>query len=447
MARPSRKNDQRARVMRGMAEVVAREGYIGASIAQAISQARVSRSTFYEHFDDKLDCFVAVERDLSARAMAAIERAVHKRQAEDVTQTVVRTLVELVERDPTGARVVLTESLAAGPRAMDERENLITRIERLVEDAWAGQSCEAPVLDVPAQALVGGVCRLLSIRISRGASGMHGLLPALLVWADSYATTDSTRWQTLHRKDWAPLPRSPHAELPPSTPPARLPSGRHSLPSAYVSANQRERILHATICTLLRKGYTATTVSDIVAEAQLTRAVFYQHFRDKKELLAEINQVHFQQMMAVSARAFFSAERWPERVWAAVHAAGDLNAESPAGAHIAFIDTNAVGPELARRINDIVMAFAVFLEEGYRYRPEAESLPRLCSEAIAAAQCELIYKELRAARARRFRDLIPPVAYIALAPFMGPEGAGAFVEGKLGELESGTEAKRRSQHP
>jgi AcrR family transcriptional regulator len=425
--------------MRAMTELIAREGYARANIAQAISLARVSRSTFYEHFADKLSCFLAVQRDLGAYVLAAIELAASEYRAEEITHTVLSTLVELAEKDPASMRVLLTESLAAGPRAMDQRDGLMTGIERLIEEAWTNSPPHTPVWDVPARALVGGACRLLSLRILRGASGMHGLLPDLLAWADSYTrTAGEPRWRTLERKDGTPLPRSPHAELPSFAPPAPLPRGRHGLPTAYVSANQRERIIHATIAAVRRRGYAAMTVADVVTEAHLTRAVFYQHFRDKQEVLSEINQIYFQQMMAVSARAFFSAGSWPERVWEGIHAAADLNADNPALAHVGFIETTAVGPESTRRIYDLVMAFAVFLEEGYRHRPETQRLPRLSSEAIAAALFELIYGEIRRAEARQLRELIPNVAYIALAPFMGPENADAFITQRLGELESQT---------
>jgi len=266
---------------------------------------------------------------------------------------------------------------------------------------------------------------------------MHGVLPDLLTWVDCYARSDDKpRWRTFDDTGWEPSAPSPHAELAPIVPPAPLPSGRHSLPAAYVSANQRERIIHATISILMKKGYNATTVADIVAEAQLTRAVFYQHFRDKQELLTEINQIHFQQMMAVSAKAFFSEDIWPERAWAAICAAGEVSASNPAGAHIGFIDTSAVGPEFARRVNEIIMAFSIFLEEGYRYRPEAENLPRLCSEAVASALCEFMYGEIRQSRARDIRYLIPHVAYVALAPFMGPAEASSFIENKLHSAQS-----------
>jgi AcrR family transcriptional regulator len=420
-----------------MTEVVAREGYAVASIAQAISLARVSRSTFYEHFADKLDCVLTLQEDLAMRAFAAIERSLTEQEGDNVTHTLLRTLVDRAERDPAGARVLLSESFAAGPRAMDQRDRLIERLGCLLEDAWAQSPAEVPVLDIPARVLVGGVCRLLSVRILRGASGLHGLLPDLIAWTDAYTRTDGKpRWQGLERRQGTPLPRSPHAELPSPAPPAPLPAGRHSLPAAYVSANQRERILHATVASLLKKGYTATTVADIVADAHLTRAVFYHHFRDKQEVLTEINQAHFQQMMFVTARGFFSAEQWPDRLWEGIHAAGDLNTANPALARIGLVETNAVGAESIRRTYELMMAFAVFLEEGYR-RSEADGLPQLCSDAIAITLFELLYWETRRGRLQEFNVLIPHAAYIALAPFMGPEQADAFVTKKLSESASG----------
>src|ERR1700730_16866875 len=50
---------QRKRLLSGMAKAVARRGYTDATVAQAIAYAGVSRSTFYEHFADKEDCFLA----------------------------------------------------------------------------------------------------------------------------------------------------------------------------------------------------------------------------------------------------------------------------------------------------------------------------------------------------------------------------------------------------
>src|SRR5918996_5397040 len=50
---------QRDRMLDAMAQACAFEGYGGATVAAVIARAGVSRRTFYEHFRDREDCFLA----------------------------------------------------------------------------------------------------------------------------------------------------------------------------------------------------------------------------------------------------------------------------------------------------------------------------------------------------------------------------------------------------
>src|ERR687888_438164 len=50
---------QRIRLMAATAEAVAEHGYADATIAEISRRAGVSPKTFYDHFTDKLDCFLA----------------------------------------------------------------------------------------------------------------------------------------------------------------------------------------------------------------------------------------------------------------------------------------------------------------------------------------------------------------------------------------------------
>src|SRR5262245_64584126 len=51
--------NQRERLIAGLAEAVAENGYAGTTIAHITRHAAVSRRTFYEHFASKDECFVA----------------------------------------------------------------------------------------------------------------------------------------------------------------------------------------------------------------------------------------------------------------------------------------------------------------------------------------------------------------------------------------------------
>ncbi len=54
------KASQRGRVMQAMLHVVARDGYEAATVAAVVRAARVSRKAFYELFDDRDSCFLAL---------------------------------------------------------------------------------------------------------------------------------------------------------------------------------------------------------------------------------------------------------------------------------------------------------------------------------------------------------------------------------------------------
>ncbi|HRV61000.1 MAG TPA: TetR/AcrR family transcriptional regulator [Solirubrobacterales bacterium] len=51
---------QRERLLRAMLELVAENGYQVASVPDVVTRARVSRSSFYQEFDGKLGCFLAL---------------------------------------------------------------------------------------------------------------------------------------------------------------------------------------------------------------------------------------------------------------------------------------------------------------------------------------------------------------------------------------------------
>src|SRR5438067_10568100 len=60
-----------------------------------------------------------------------------------------------------------------------------------------------------------------------------------------------------------------------------LPSGYTGIPRELVEASQRQRLLHGVTAAVARKGYGATTIADITAQAGVSKKTFYEHFADK----------------------------------------------------------------------------------------------------------------------------------------------------------------------
>lgn len=60
-----------------------------------------------------------------------------------------------------------------------------------------------------------------------------------------------------------------------------LPRGRASLDPLDATADQRARVLRAVISAVAEKGYQATTITDIVERARVSRSVMYREFDGK----------------------------------------------------------------------------------------------------------------------------------------------------------------------
>src|SRR3569833_741535 len=71
-----------------------------------------------------------------------------------------------------------------------------------------------------------------------------------------------------------------------------LPRGRHGLSDSAVRSSQRERLLNAMLQLVLRQGYGATTIPQVVALARVSSNTFYEYFADKEQcFLAACDEV------------------------------------------------------------------------------------------------------------------------------------------------------------
>jgi AcrR family transcriptional regulator len=177
----------------------------------------------------------------------------------------------------------------------------------------------------------------------------------------------------------------------------------------------------------MSKGYTNTTVADLVAAAGVSREVFYEHFTDRQDAFLEALDFPTQPTLDACAAAYFSGDGWPDRVWRVLDALIALIVSNPAISHLRLVECYAAGPTAIRRAEDITRAFTIFLEEGYRFRAQAAELPRLCSESIAGAIFEVIQRQVARGETAALGRTLPLLAYVAIAPFTGPAAATRFV--------------------
>ncbi len=420
-----------------------RRGYAGANVAQVIAHAGVSRPTFYEYFADRDDCFLAVHRDISEQLLGHVSEAVSSTPPERALQAGVKTLFVRAQAKPDRARFLVNETLAGGHLALDQRDLLIDRIAQIIERSRARASPETPTPDLPTQAVLGGICGLLAPRLRRNEYDLSDLADEICAWIDGYNRPSSEhRWRTLEPGPAMPAARHV-SELSPH-PPVALPRGRPSLSSAEIATHQRERIVYATGEIAAEKGYAEVKIADITAAAGVDRRVFYAHFRDKQEAFLATHELGFQQTMAVAAKAFFSCDGWPERIWEGLHAGSHFNATHPVVAHIGYVEAHAVGSPAIQRVDDSRAAFNIFAQEGFRYASSPP--PPATLDALSATIFEIGYRHARSRRVQLLPRLTSHAAYLVLAPFLGIEQANEFIDAKLAQARAGQGEEEHPRH-
>ncbi|HKF83159.1 MAG TPA: TetR/AcrR family transcriptional regulator [Solirubrobacterales bacterium] len=422
---------QRERLLDAMVTVAARHGCGGASVARVIREAGVSRATFYEHFADREDCFLAAFRRLAKRM-----REMSAKVDTNSPRPGVAELLAWAARDPAAARFFLIEALADSEKVRAESRKLRSHLAGRAAELLASGS-PAGRIELSAEAMAGGVYGIVGVRAFRGESSqLPELCDDLLVWVGSYSLGEASSGPPVA---WKALGASllPEPGLPPPLAAVLdegpLPRGRGALPAAVVAERQRLRILAATARLCRESGYTPMSVKDLVSVAGVSRAAFYEQFRDKLDAFLAAQSFALEQSVAITARRFFGAEAWPDRGWAGLKATLSYIATQPDLACVDLLESYAAGPAAVRRSFETRMAFTLFLEEGFRFRPEAEGKPHICAEAIAGAIHELFRLRAEAGETERMVELLPQAAYLALAPFLGAAAAIEFVQAKVRE--------------
>jgi|SRR5580658_315486 AcrR family transcriptional regulator len=127
--------NQRQRIMAAVARAAAESGYAEMSVEAIVAHAGVSRRTFYEHFKNKEDAFLAAY-DAGVRHQAShIRRAyLEQKTMRDRLRAGIKAYLEFTASEPDVARMCIVEVLAAGPRAMAKRHEAMRMFAEIIED-------------------------------------------------------------------------------------------------------------------------------------------------------------------------------------------------------------------------------------------------------------------------------------------------------------------------
>ena len=163
---------QRARILAAMFDVVAEHGVANVTVAHIVARSGVSRRTFYELFADREDCFLAALDEAIARIAPVVAPAFEGgRSWRAGVRAAVIALLEWLEGDPATGRLLIVESLGAGPKALERRRRVVAQVVPFIERGREeGRRDEGPP-SLIAEGIVGGVLSVLHSQLSDPEGG------------------------------------------------------------------------------------------------------------------------------------------------------------------------------------------------------------------------------------------------------------------------------------
>ncbi len=192
-----------------------------------------------------------------------------------------------------------------------------------------------------------------------------------------------------------------------------------SVPQDIAARAQRGRILDAVAESCAEETFGATTISDVVGRAGISRATFYKHFGNKKECFDAAVDSFVEEVREVAESAHSDDDHGPEKVRKAIAAVLDLMAAKPAYTRLLIVEAISVDATLIDRYRmTLIQALNVARKQAEDPRPTADEL----RGAYGQAQV-LIANQILKGRAENLPELRPDLVYIALLPFIGQEEA------------------------
>jgi AcrR family transcriptional regulator len=393
-----------------MVEIAGRQGYGAVTLRNLVRLAGVSTRAFYEHFDDKEDCFLSTFDFVVQRAGGRIVEAQGgEREWREQLRLAFQAFAHELEERPRAARLALVESLAVGPAALDRLRQAEVMFEAMVAESFSRAPGGSAVPAIALEGIVSGVAgvsraRLLAEREKELPD--PDLADILIEWALSYSCETS--------EDLALLDS-------PSAWPGVLPEFATG-PTAQRPAHGDERaLLLAAVSKLVAsEGYHQLSAPRIRAVAGVSRRSFDSHFDGVADCFLAALEERATLALDNAARAQSGARSWEGGIHRAMVVLCANITRDPTLAKLAFVEVLAPGPEGLRCRERLMATMArLFCAAA----PRAHRSGQVAAEATVGAIWGVLHRQIALGRARQLQTIAPSISFLALAPAIGASEA------------------------
>lgn len=176
---------QRERLIVAMLRAASELGYRQTNVQDVIDRAGVSRPTFYEHFSNKEDCFLAAF-DTSARRLRD-KVDVASRDGDTWRERLrlgMEAILAFAVAEPDTARTVVVEARAASAEAVLRRVELLDHFSLCLDSQARQLLPDENFSEITASGVVGGIEALLYSRLCKSEfHDIEDLLPSMMYFA------------------------------------------------------------------------------------------------------------------------------------------------------------------------------------------------------------------------------------------------------------------------
>ena len=177
---------QRARLLAAAVRAVEELGYPDTSVADITARARVSRRTFYELFADREECLAAALEDVLGLIAAELAAAGLDGLAwRERVRGGLWAILSFFDREPALARVCVVQALRGGPRVLERREGVLSRLAAVVDEGRLESERAARCTALTAEGVVGAAFSIVYARLLKGErcplTGLFGELMGMIV--------------------------------------------------------------------------------------------------------------------------------------------------------------------------------------------------------------------------------------------------------------------------
>jgi AcrR family transcriptional regulator len=175
------------------------------------------------------------------------------------------------------------------------------------------------------------------------------------------------------------------------------------------------------------QGFLATTISDLVSRAGISRRSFYEHFDNKEQcLLAAYDEIAKLLMQRLTDASRSTAD-WPGQLEAFIRELFEAVGERPDLARLVCVEMGAAGPVGAQRWAQAATITQRFISDGFKRAPGHGTIPDPVARAIVGALRRILYSRVRAERSSKalkaeLLGLLPDLLAWIVLYYPSPEG-------------------------